>query len=100
MLGIADLHAPDAVAAAESAIAGCQPVIPLAVCSSGTESDDSSDEDDEGDENGHDEEDGSEEEDAIALSSTKVKRSKSSKDNSSSEAGKVKSEKRPKIVEL
>ncbi|KAF3440779.1 hypothetical protein FNV43_RR19065 [Rhamnella rubrinervis] len=42
MLGIADLHTPEIVAAAESSITGCQPVIPLAVSSSGTESEDSS----------------------------------------------------------
>ncbi|PON86810.1 hypothetical protein TorRG33x02_173360 [Trema orientale] len=80
MLGIADLHTPDAVAAAESAIAGCQPVIPLPISgSSETESDDSSDEDDESDGNDHDEEDGSENGDAITVSSAKLKRSKSAK---------------------
>ncbi|KAJ6418629.1 hypothetical protein OIU84_001905 [Salix udensis] len=44
MLGIADLHTPEAVAAAEAAIAGGQSMISLAACSSETESEDSSDE--------------------------------------------------------
>ncbi|KAJ6764963.1 hypothetical protein OIU74_023772 [Salix koriyanagi] len=44
MLGIADLHTPEAVAAAEAAIAGSQSMISLAACSSETESEDSSDE--------------------------------------------------------
>jgi hypothetical protein len=37
MLGVADLHTPEAVAAAESAICGCQPVISLPA--DGSESD-------------------------------------------------------------
>ncbi|CAJ2674857.1 unnamed protein product [Trifolium pratense] len=37
MLGVADLHTPEAVAAAESAISGCQPVISLPA--DGSESD-------------------------------------------------------------
>ncbi|KAK5842016.1 hypothetical protein PVK06_004342 [Gossypium arboreum] len=46
MLGVADLHIPQALAAAESAIAGNQPPIMVAgnSSSSETESDDSSDE--------------------------------------------------------
>ncbi|KAK8370842.1 hypothetical protein V6Z12_A01G204500, partial [Gossypium hirsutum] len=46
MLGVADLHTPQALAAAESAIAGNQPPIMVAgnSSSSETESDDSSDE--------------------------------------------------------
>lgn len=48
MLGVADLNTPEAVAAAESAIAGNQPVISLATNESESESedDDSSDDDD------------------------------------------------------
>ena len=48
MLGVADLHTPEAVAAAESAIVGCQPVISLDASSSESESEseDSSDNDD------------------------------------------------------
>ncbi|KAJ0018426.1 hypothetical protein Pint_11333 [Pistacia integerrima] len=43
MLGIADLHTPKAVTAAESAVAGNQPVISLAASNSGTNSEDSDD---------------------------------------------------------
>ncbi|XP_062081387.1 uncharacterized protein LOC133786196 [Humulus lupulus] len=98
MLGITDLRTPDAVAAAESAIAGCQPRIPLAVSSSGTESDDSGSDEEENeiDKNDHGEEDGSENEDVITILSTKHKRSKSAK----AKARKKQSEKKPKIVEL
>ncbi|XP_062089025.1 uncharacterized protein LOC133795587 [Humulus lupulus] len=75
MLGIADLHTPEAVAAAESAVAaGHQPI----------ESDDSSDEDD-GDSdyisNDHDEE-------------------TSAKDNSSNEIGRNKSKRQSKIIDM
>ncbi|KAA8529206.1 hypothetical protein F0562_033995 [Nyssa sinensis] len=49
MLGVADLHTPEAVAAAESAIVGYQPVIPLPASGNGTESEDNSDEDDDDD---------------------------------------------------
>ncbi|KAK9287333.1 hypothetical protein L1049_015748 [Liquidambar formosana] len=45
MLAIADLHTSEAVAAAESAIAGYQPVIPLAATCSESEWEDSSDND-------------------------------------------------------
>lgn len=44
MLGIADLHTPEAVAAAESAMAGYQPPARLEESSSGSEDEDSSDE--------------------------------------------------------
>lgn len=87
MLGIADLHTPEAVAAAESAISGCQPVIPLAVDSSDTESEDSSN--DKEDDSEYDEGDDNDRQDK------KFKRS-----NSLSEDGGNKSGKRPKIVEL
>lgn len=43
MLGVADLHTPEAIAAAEIAMAGRAPLIPLV--DSGWESEDSSDED-------------------------------------------------------
>ncbi|XP_020230537.1 uncharacterized protein LOC109811259 isoform X2 [Cajanus cajan] len=42
MVGVADLHTPDAVAAAESVISSCQPVIPLADDGSETDSGESS----------------------------------------------------------
>lgn len=87
MLGIADLHTTEAVAAAESAIAGCHPVIPLAASNSGTDSEDiiynDSDDDD----------------DDEACLPLNLKRSKSSQDHSSSKDVNQ-SEKRQKIVEL
>ncbi|KAI3743157.1 hypothetical protein L1987_60862 [Smallanthus sonchifolius] len=45
MLGVADLNTPEAVAAAESAIVGSQPIISLDANSSESESEDSSDDD-------------------------------------------------------
>ncbi|KAJ9558828.1 hypothetical protein OSB04_013442 [Centaurea solstitialis] len=51
MLGVADLHTPEAVAAAESAILGSQPVISLDASSSESESEDSSDDDNDDDSN-------------------------------------------------
>ncbi|KAM1043759.1 hypothetical protein PS2_034714 [Malus domestica] len=120
MLGVADLQTPEAVAAAESAIVGCQPVIPLAINSNGEESEDSSDgdssSDDSDDEDGsddsssndNDDEDSDEikddtidKEDKKTTSHARLKTRKSDKDNSMSEdAGNNRSQKRPKIVEL
>ncbi|KAM1457750.1 hypothetical protein ACFX13_035744 [Malus domestica] len=120
MLGVADLQTPEAVAAAESAIVGCQPVIPLAINSSGEESEDSSDgdssSDDSDDEDGsddsssndNDDEDSDEikddtidKEDKKTTSHARLKTRKSDKDNSmSDDAGNNRSQKRPKIVEL
>ncbi|KAL5855520.1 hypothetical protein ACOSQ4_005322 [Xanthoceras sorbifolium] len=95
MLGVADLHTPEAVIAAESALVGNQPVIPLAASSSETETDDSSDDSD-----GDDDED-SDNEDNKTEVPMKLKRSETSKDDSVSKAiEKRKSKKRPKIVEL
>ncbi|XP_057489065.1 uncharacterized protein LOC130775016 [Actinidia eriantha] len=91
MLGVADLHTPEAVAAAESAIAGRQPVISLADSSSETESEDSSDSDTDGDDDG----------DHLMCPPTELKRSKPLDDDSSTEPSRnSKSKKRPKIVEL
>lgn len=96
MLGIADLHTPEAVAAAESAIAGCHPVIPLPVSSSETESDDSSDDDEDDDVS-----DDNKDEDKKTNAPMELKRHKSAKDSSSSEQVELsKSKKRPKILEL
>lgn len=93
MLGIADLHTPEAIAAAESAIAGCQPV-PLAAGSSGTDSEDSSDDSDD------DEDDDNSDDDAEEKrSQLKLKRSESGQ-NISSSKNVSRSEKRPKIIEL
>ncbi|RDX90176.1 hypothetical protein CR513_27988, partial [Mucuna pruriens] len=61
MLGVADLHTPEAVAAAESAISTCQTVIPLAADGSDTYSEESSADDDSGNdeiESGDDRNDG------------------------------------------
>ncbi|GMY07684.1 hypothetical protein FCV25MIE_02923 [Fagus crenata] len=91
MLGVADLHTPEAVVAAESAIAGYQPVIPLPASNSGTDSEDSSDNDSD-DDNGDD--DGNE-----TSFPVKLKKSKSDPDHSL-EKDVNQSEKRQKIVEL
>ncbi|ESR35964.1 hypothetical protein CICLE_v10029295mg [Citrus x clementina] len=89
MLGIADLHTPEAVSAAESAIAGNQPAIPLPASSSETETENSSDDSDD------------DVEDNKTLDPMNLKRSETNKDDSLSEsAGNKKSKKRPKIVEL
>ncbi|KAK7390996.1 hypothetical protein VNO78_19267 [Psophocarpus tetragonolobus] len=95
MLGVADLHTPEAVAAAESAIATCQPVMPLAADGSETYSEDSSTEDDSGD-------------DDIESSDNENSREKpshaqisiSSKDNIHEKQKNGNSKKRPRIVEL
>ncbi|CAA2995227.1 Hypothetical predicted protein [Olea europaea subsp. europaea] len=89
MLGIADLHTPEAVAAAESAIAGYQPIIPLAGdSSSGSESEDSSDDDDD-----NNVEDDKEEHSAKFSSEANEKDSSKAPRNQ-------KSRKRPNIVEI
>ncbi|KAH9607419.1 hypothetical protein KSS87_007509 [Heliosperma pusillum] len=54
MLGVADLHTPEAMAAAEAAIAGNQPVLDLYKNDDSSESESSDDEDDD-DEGGNDE---------------------------------------------
>lgn len=97
MLGIADLHTPEAVAAAESSIAGHQPVISLAGTSSESESGDSSGEDDD-----DDDDNAIEVGIAAALSSdNKGKRPKHFEEGSSSNKVRKKSSgKRPQIIEL
>ncbi|XP_009346540.2 trigger factor-like isoform X1 [Pyrus x bretschneideri] len=115
MLGVADLQTPEAVTAAESAISGCQPVIPLAVNSSGEESEDSSD-DDSSSKNSDDEDssddsnsedsddikdDTSDKDDKKTCSHAKLKTREPDQDNSLSEdVGNNRSKKRPRIVEL
>ncbi|KAF3434543.1 hypothetical protein FNV43_RR21628 [Rhamnella rubrinervis] len=102
MLGIADLHTPEAVAAAESSITGCQPVIPLAVSSSGTESEDSGGSDDsDSDSSDCDESDNSKK--LYEKTCPPMKHKRSNSINHSSVNGNVrdnKSKKRSKIVEL
>lgn len=51
MLGIADLHTPEAVAAAESAAASCYPLNPLASSTGETDSEDTTDDDDDQNDN-------------------------------------------------
>ncbi|CAK7349553.1 unnamed protein product [Dovyalis caffra] len=60
MLGVADLHTPEAVAAAESAIGGGQPLISLDASSSESESEDTSEESESDDESSEDTESDSE----------------------------------------
>ncbi|GFY81516.1 ribosomal L18p/L5e family protein [Actinidia rufa] len=83
MLGVADLHTPEAVAAAESAIAGCQPVISLADSSSETESEDSSD--DSSHDSSDSDTDGDDDGDHLMCPPTELKRSKPLDDDSSTE---------------
>ncbi|KAL3849131.1 hypothetical protein ACJIZ3_011013 [Penstemon smallii] len=91
MLGVADLHTPEAVAAAESAIAGKQPVIHLPEnSSSGSDSDDASDDDD----------DEEEEEEESVPQSAQVESTDAERDSSRKVSSKQKPKKRPKIVEL
>lgn len=96
MLGVADLHTPEAVVAAESAIAGYQPVISLAPDKSETESDDHNDDSSDGD----DSDDSSENDDDD--NDNKMQNRSEFLDNEC--PGKpseiFKSKKRPKIVEL
>lgn len=102
MLGIADLHTPEAVAAAESAIIGNQPVIPLTCSSSESDSEESSDDSITGDNNNDDNEKSDNQyTDHSNKSSFKLKRSNSRKTSCRSKSkGKGKLKKRPKILEL
>ncbi|XP_031123123.1 histone deacetylase HDT2-like [Ipomoea triloba] len=103
MLGVAELQTEEAVAAAESALAGYQPVIPLAASSSETESEESSDDDDDSDEDSDgDDDDNGDGDEAERPSPKKGKTANPvEKDCSSSEASKNKQpRKKPKIVEL
>ncbi len=111
VLGVADLHTPEAVAAAESAIAGCQTVIPLAASSSEADSEDSSDNDSDEDSSDNDSDEDSSDNDSDddddddngnddgndTCLPVKLERSKSGRSNSLSED---QSKKRQKIVEL
>ncbi|KAI4295813.1 hypothetical protein L6164_035817 [Bauhinia variegata] len=100
MLGVADLHTPDAVAAAESAVSNCQPVIPLSCDSSETDSDESSGDEDNGDGESSDEVEDDSDEDG-KKSSPLDKRPISGKGNTHcKQKGNRHSKKRPKIVEL
>lgn len=90
MLGVADLNTPEAVAAAESAIAGNQPVTPLATSSSeSSESDSDTDSNEESDDDVNNTKETS--------SPLKLKISKTGKSISSSKST---TKKRPRIIEL
>ncbi|OAY39351.1 uncharacterized protein LOC110623942 [Manihot esculenta] len=94
MLGIADLHTPEAIAAAESAVSNAQQLVPSDSDSSETESEGTSDDDD----NKLDSDDEDKDEKTSFL--LKHKTSKFGEDGSSQPAGKNTSKKRPKIVEM
>lgn len=95
MLGVADLNTPEAVAAAESAIVGSQPVISLDASSTESESEDSSDDDS----CSESDDDNSDETNKGKCSPMKSKSQKLDKQtNAMSENGQRR--KRPKIVEL
>ncbi|KAL0550434.1 hypothetical protein IC582_014945 [Cucumis melo] len=102
MLGIADLHTPEAVAAAESAIIGNHPVIPLTCSSSESESEESSDDSITSDHDNNDNEKSDDQNtDCSNRLSVKLKRSNSRKASCRSKSkGKGKSKKRPKIQVL
>lgn len=93
MLGLADLHTPQALAAAESAISGNQPPTMVAGSSSSseTESDDSTDE--ESDDDGND--------DKETSCPTEHEKSNTVEEDAVREAsGESRSKKRTRIVEL
>lgn len=98
MLGIADLHTPEAVSAAEAAISGNQPAIPLPSSSSETEVEDSSDDSDgsDDDDNEDSEADDDNEDDKTSFS-LNLKRSRTIKNDSTQ---KKHCKTGPKIVEL
>ncbi|XP_015576592.1 uncharacterized protein LOC107261484 [Ricinus communis] len=100
MLGIADLHTPEALAAAESAINTGRPLAPLdSDSSSETESESTSDDDDDDDDEAASDNDNYVD-DIKACSSLKHKTSKFDKNGSSEDVKKNGSKKRPKIVEM
>ncbi|KAI4302305.1 hypothetical protein MLD38_038068 [Melastoma candidum] len=95
MLGIADLHTAEAIAAAESSIAGDQPAESLSASSNETDSEDSSDDDDSDGGGNHGGENG--------RFIEELQKPKYQGDASAETTGKNRSKKlskRPKIVEL
>lgn len=103
MLGIADLHTPEAVAAAESAVASCFPPIPLASSTGETDSEDTIDDDDDDDKNDNE---NSDDDHGICQAGvpTKHVRSDSGEDDPCGGIGNKQSKKKPKkrtkIIEL
>ncbi|QCE08415.1 uncharacterized protein LOC114190458 [Vigna unguiculata] len=102
MLGVADLKTPEAVAAAESAISTCQPVISLAADGSEIDSEDSgADDDSEDDENESGDNSCKDGIDVENGNGSVIKESISGKDNiHEKQKGTGNSKKRPRIVEL
>jgi len=102
MLGVADLKTPEAVAAAESAISTCQPVISLAADGSEIDSEDSgADDDSEDDENESGDNSCKDGIDVENGNGSVIKESISGKDNiHEKQKGAGNSKKRPRIVEL
>jgi hypothetical protein len=99
MLGVADLHTPEAVAAAESAISNSQPVISLAADDSETDSEENSADDDGGeiDSNLDDCDNGNDGNKPMSIDQKPT----SGKDNiPRKQKGNRRSKKRPAIVEL
>lgn len=89
MLGIADLHTPEAVAAAESAAASCYPLNPLVSSTGETDSEDTTDDDD-------DQNDNENSDDDQAGVPTKHARSESGEEDSYGGIGNKQSKKKPK----
>lgn len=90
MLGIADLHTPEAVAAAESAAASCYPLNPLVSSTGETDSEDTTDDDDD------DQNDNENSDDDQAGVPTKHTRSESGEEDSYGGIGNKRSKKKPK----
>lgn len=98
MLGVADLHTPEAVSAAEAAIAGKQSVLDLPANVSSSESESSSDDDDDDDEDDDNDDD---EDERMKDGSPTSQESEKKEDSSLKQRTKCGSKsKRPKIVEL
>ncbi|KAF8027874.1 hypothetical protein BT93_E0715 [Corymbia citriodora subsp. variegata] len=97
MLGIADLHTPEAVAAAESAVTSCYPLNPLASSTGQTDSEDTTDND-----KGENDNENSDD-DQVGVP-TKHARSESGEEDSCGGIGNKRSKKKPKkrtkIIEL
>ncbi|XP_050208845.1 NAD-dependent protein deacetylase HST1 [Mercurialis annua] len=96
MLGVADLHTPEAIAAAESALSNGQATVTLDSDISETESGSSSDDDDDDEADS----DNNSDDDDDKASSLEHKNSKFGKCRSSTDGKKNESKKRPKIVEM
>jgi len=101
MLGVADLHTPEAVAAAEAAIAGKQPVLDLPTNASSSEPESSSDDDDD-DEDEDDDDDDDDDDDEEHMKDCSPTNLELEKEDGSlkRQSKRGPKSKRPKIVEL